>query len=250
MGNIPYSANWNIMLYVSFCCYDNNMKEVFIMKSKKGLLIGIGSAIIIAAVAVLVLFSYQTKDTHPDINIDLNGSWKVISNAGAYVEDEILEFQNGQFKDYRDGNESPYLESSYALTNDRLELKDISKVFYIAEKTDNYLIFIDDSDKSEWKVIKKPLNEMSSDGLIGDWNVVMHGDSLTANERVIYEKDSLSIYKGGSAEPSVTSNYSWKNDNTIYFDALGMDVYLYSVNDSTLIMREEQNGYVWELTKQ
>ncbi len=199
---------------------------------------------------MLLLFLHRTKDAQPITTIELDGSWQVIAKADEYVDDEVIEFQNGQFKDYRDGNLTPYLESSFSISNDRLELKDISKVFYIAEKTDNYFIFIDDSDKSEWKVIKKPQRMMSSDWLVGNWNVIMHDDSLTANEKVTYTKDKVDIFKDGSSDPSVSSDYSWKNDNTIYVDVLGMDVYLYAVDDNTLIMRQSTEGYVWELSKQ
>lgn len=220
------------------------------MKSKKGILIGIGSVVIVIIIAVLILFLCQTSSTEKNVNIDLGGSWRVISKVDEYVEDEVIEFQDGEFKDYRDGSTSPSLESSYKLTNDRLELNDLSKVFYIAEKTDNYLIFIDDSDKTEWKVIRNSEVNISVDWIIGDWSVIMHGDSLTANEKVTYDSNTIKIFKDGSSEPSVSSSYSWKNDNTIYVDVLGMDVYLYFVNDNTLIMRQEQDGYVWELTKE
>lgn len=219
------------------------------MKSKKGILIGVGSFIIIAIIVVLCLFLHRTSNIDQTINLDLNGKWRIISKVGEYVEDEVIVFQNGQFSDYRDGSTSPNIESSYILTNDRLELKDISKVYYIAEKTDNYLVFIDDSDKSEWKVIRYSEKNVSVDWILGDWNVIMHGDTLSADEKVVFDKDTIKDLKNGSTEPSISSAYSWKNDKSIYVDALNMDVYLYYIDDNTLVMRQGQDGYVWELQK-
>ncbi len=238
-----------IMLCIAFSCDANHLKEVMIMKTKKEIFIVIGSFLIVAIIAILLLFLHYTSNIDSSTNVDLSGTWRIISRAGTYVENEVVEFQNNEFRDYKNGETTPNLTSAYNLKNDRLELKDISKVYYIAKKTENYLIFIDDSDKSEWKVIRNSGENVSKDWLLGDWNVIMHGDSLIANEKVTYDKDTIKIYKDDSSEPSVTSQYSWKNDNVIYADVLSMNVYLYYVNEKTLIMRQEQDGYVWELTK-
>ncbi len=220
------------------------MKKVFI---------GLGIALIVVALVVTGIFLYKTKDEGKDLAFNIEGTWKVLENAGERVDTEFLVFENATASQYRDGK--VVHTSAYTIKGTDVYLKDLDVQYYIHFISENNIVLVNTADKSELRVIRvggmdnKTVEDKKA-VIIGKWKVVMQGNLPDAdNEYVIFTENTFEDYRNGSEEPFISCPYYWDDNGLVHIETMSKIVEIYPVTDDFVIMLDESET-IWEISRE
>lgn len=222
---------------------------------KRKFLVGAIAIIVVIAIVALMIFVFSGKDK--ESSFDLNGVWKVANNVTdgsiSIPQSEYIIFSEDEASGYRDGNAEPYIESSYNISGDVLELPDISRTYHIAQQTEQY-ISLYTTDKTYMVLVKADSeetlkNDFDSTSVSGKWSVTYRPtEEPIVNEYLVFENGMLADYRDNSEKPSIEAKYEW-NDNIITVPDLEIEMMGSRVADSRIILVDVHDGYVWLLTE-
>ena len=212
---------------------------------------------LISMILFLTLFAISGEDLNSDIEIDIEGTWRVVTyvnnNTVELVENEFMVFSNGWAEAYRDGSIEPYASSSFIIdSSGKLELSDISRTYIIDDKSQNHIRLYENSNVYMY-LIRYPeedMNNIEIDTSIvnGRWNVVYRDADNYAGEYLIFEDGIMHDYRVEGGEPTATINYIW-NENQIVLSTINKTMLLHIISDTEIAFIEMDTGYIWELEK-
>lgn len=226
---------------------------------KKKIIYGICGIISVIGIVVMLIFVLKGRDDATVQTINMEGTWKVVvyvkDSSFTLVNNEFMIFNADSVSDYRDDFSIPFATSKYEI-DEALEMKlpDISRNYTVKKYTSNYVRLYENKN-TYIELIRYPKSDLSEvvfnhSDIIGKWNVTYrNADQIIANEYLIFEEDTMSDYRNGDVEPTVSSKYKWKDNNHLVIDKLGKSVIANMVSDKTIIFVEEDTGYIWELQK-
>ena len=217
----------------------------------------IGAAIVIVAIAMIALMVFVFSGKPAETSLELSGVWKVVKNVNegsiSIPQNEYMIFNDGEARDYRDGNPAPFAKSSYKISGDTLELPDISRTYHISQQTEQY-ISLYTADDTYISLVKADSEETLNSpfdpaSVTGKWNVVYRPTAEPiVNEYLIFENGILADYRDNSETPSIEAVYEW-NDNVINAPDLGVEMLGAKVAADRIILVDINEGYIWLLTK-
>lgn len=222
---------------------------------KKKVTIGVATTVVVIAIVALVIFVFMGKNRQHIF--ELNGVWKVATNVSDGVvtipKNEYMVFSNGEAYDYRDGNADPYVKSFYTISDDVLELADISKTYHIACQTEEYISLY--TNENTFVTLVKSENEdilnssFDAQSISGKWNVTYRPtEKPIVNEYLIFNDGVLEDYRNNAEQPAIEAEYEW-NDNIIKAPQLGIEMMGSRVATNKIVLIDINEGYVWLLTK-
>ena len=223
---------------------------------KKTIVLIVSGVVVIAAIAVMLVFVLTGKD---DLKVELPnliGTWKVAVsvNAGkaALVDNDYIVFNEKSVSAYREG--SVYAESSYTLDETlTLYLNDISRKYTLNKFTDNYIGLYESKDVYI-ELIRYPNADMSEciieSSLITDrWDVAFRkSDVVIADEYIVFDNGIMADYRNGSSKPAMELEYVW-DGNRLSVKKLGKEWVLNPIADNVVALIESDTGMSWELHK-
>lgn len=215
---------------------------------KKGLIIAGGILIVAVIVAVVCFIITGDKGNTPTSTVELDGTWCVYQYAENKIDNEFMVFNNGSVSDYRDGNEDPYITSSYTYENGNLVMPEISKEFTVRVVSDNNIILVE-PDTREWKMIKvskgdRDFKNLTASDLVGEYAVVMVAGEKRSNEVMAFTDSTLTDTRDG--EKYISCSYEIVSGHLLKAADISKEFYIYK-NDNILMLIEKDEGYVWEL---
>ncbi|WP_066925688.1 hypothetical protein [Murdochiella massiliensis] len=224
---------------------------------KKKVMIGAAIAVVVVALAAIMVFVFTGKEGEHTSTVELDGTWKVAVNVAdgsiSIPQNEYMVFDNGEARDYRDGNTVPYVKSTYKVSGDVLELPDISRTYHISQKTEQYVSLYTNDDT--YMTLVKADNEsvlseaFSPDTVTGKWNVTYRPtDKPIANEYLVFGDSTLADFRDNAETPTIEADYEWSG-NVIKAPALGIEMSASIVGTDRIILVDANEGYVWLLTK-
>ncbi len=215
---------------------------------KKGLIIA-GGILIIAVVAAVVCFIITgDNDSNSVSTVELDGTWCVYQYAENKIDNEFMVFNNGSVSDYRDGNEEPYITSSYTYENEKLVMPEISKEFTVRAVSDNNIILVG-PDTREWKMIKvsngdRDIKDLTASDLVGEYTVVMMASEQRSNEVMVFTDSTFTDSRDG--EEYLSCKYELTSSHLLKASEISKEYYVYK-NGNVLMFIDKADGYVWEL---
>lgn len=84
----------------------------------------------------------------------LSGTWNVLSHAGNTLIDEILVFEDGIMKDYRNGSDDPAITSGFTLRGNLLTLNVNGLELICLQLSEDRLVFVQTSDGLVWEIVR------------------------------------------------------------------------------------------------
>lgn len=215
---------------------------------KKGLIIAGGIFIIAVMVAVICFIITGGSGSNPTSTVKLDGTWHVYQYGENKIDNEYMVFNNGSISDYRDGNEDPYITSSYTYENGKLIMPEISKEFTVRVVSDNNIILVE-PDTREWKMIKvsdgdRDYKALTPADLVGEYDVVMVAGEKRTNEVMTFTDSNLTDTRDGAKY--ISCNYEIVSGHLLKAPDISKEFYIYK-NGSVLMLIEKDEGYVWEL---
>ena len=215
---------------------------------KKGVIIAGGILIIAVLVAVFCFIITSNNVIFQTPTVELDGTWYVYQYAENKKNNEIMVFINGSVSDYRDGNEDPYITSSYTYENGKLIMSEISKEFSVRVVSDNNIILVE-PDTREWKMIKisngdRDFKDLTTSDLSGEYDVVMVANEKRLNEVMTFTDSNLTDTRDGAKY--ISCNYEIVSGHLLIAKEISKEFYIYK-NGSILLLIEKDAGYVWEL---
>lgn len=243
-----------MQFYLLPCVYYNFLQmEDCTMKKK--IIVGIATLVVVVAIAVLIVFVFSNKSEKEAL--ELSGIWKVavnVSNGDVTIpKDEYMLFTDNEASDYRDGNAEPFVKSAYKITDDVLELPDISKSYHVVQHCD-ICISLYTNDKSYISLVKAESenilkSDFNSDIVIGKWNVTYRPtEKIIVNEYLTFDNGVLKDYRDNSEQPSIEATYEW-NGSIIKVPDLSMEMQGAKVADNRIVLIDINEGHVWLITK-
>ncbi len=215
---------------------------------KKGLIIAGGILIIAVVVAVVCFIITGDSGSNPTSTVELEGTWCVYQYAENKIDNEFMVFNNSSVSDYRDGNEDPYITSSYTYENGKLTMPEISKEFTVRVVSDSNIILVE-PDTREWKMIKvsngdRDINDLTASDLVGEYTVVMMAGEQRSNEVMVFTDSTFTDTRDG--EEYLSCKYELTSSNLLKASDISKEYYVYK-NSNVLILIDKADGYVWEL---
>lgn len=215
---------------------------------KKGLIIAGGIFIIAVMVAVIYFIITGGSGSNQTSTVKLDGTWCVYQYAENKIDNEFMVFNNGSISDYRDGNEDPYITSSYTYENGKLIMPEISKEFTVRVVSDNNIILVE-PDTREWKMIKvsngdRDNKALTAADLVGEYDVIMVAGEKRTNEVMTFTDSNLTDTRDGAKY--ISCNYEIVSGHLLKAADISKEFYIYR-NGSVLMLIEKDEGYVWEL---
>lgn len=232
---------------------------------KKNLFYIIGAVIAVVAVAAMLVFVFSGEQAEAQpIDVDLDGTWKVVSyvqyGTGTQIDDEFVVIENGIISNYRSGEAEPYATSAYTLSlsevygNLDVTLTDLDTVLVMYMPTDNYICLYDEQDV--YKALVRHGNadmspvEFDPAILDGMWDVVFrHVNEEFTDEKLEFTDGTLAAYRNGAEEPVATVPYVWTEEGYLEIEALGKTMRCLKRDENNIYFVELPTGYVWELSK-
>ena len=215
---------------------------------KKGFIIAGGILIVAVIVAVICFIISGDKGNTSTSTVELDGTWCVFQYAENKTVNEFLVFNNSSVSDYRDGNEDPFVTSSYTYENGKLVMPDISKEFTVRVVSDNNIVLVE-PDTREWKMIKvsngdRDFKDVTASDLLGEYDVVMVAGEKRSNEVMTFTDSNLIDTRDG--KEYISCNYEIFPGHLLKAIDISKEFYIYK-NGNTLMLIEKDEGYVWEL---
>lgn len=224
---------------------------------KKVLFITCAVVALIAVAAMLIFVFSGNDDPAPEQKaLDISGTWEVVAmvqnDSPVFLDGQYMTFLEDNAKCYKDGNKTPYAESSYNVEGNILNLPDIGREYTVTVDTKNYIRLYESPEK--WMVLIRYPNSDLTDvaldqtSIQGKWNV-LYKASGPVSEVLEFTKDTLNDYRNGATAPDATSSYSWKDGGIIYADKWNKEFEYHYVSESTVVFIETDTGYIWELER-
>lgn len=225
---------------------------------KKRIIYILCGIVLIALIAVLIVFIFSGDNTTPNKTVDVTGTWKVVTyvsnKKASLMENEFMVFSDSQANAYKDGNKEPYASSNYTIDSSLLmELPEISRKYTVDSRSHNHMRLYENAN-TYICLMRYPNEDMSNvemDTSIvdGRWDVVYRDtDTNYADEYLIFENGTMYDYHGDDKKPTATMDYLW-NENEIVISAINKTMVLYIISDTEIAFIETDTGYIWELKK-
>lgn len=222
---------------------------------KKTLPLIVCGVIVLVAVAAMVIFILTVKEPESEPLV-LDGAWQVVSHVDNGVselpESEFILFDGDEMRYYKNNSSEPFASSKYSVdAAQKLKLPDLSREYQVDRLTDQY-IQLHTSLEVYMCLVRCPNEDMSPAPadpsiLTGRWKVSFrHTQEVISEEYLVFENDTLTDYRNGSEEPTLTAPYVWQGDH-IVVESLGMEMVLKPISDTSVALVETANGMVWEL---
>lgn len=217
---------------------------------KRGLLFLGGVLIIAVIVAVVCIISFTGNSKNQSNTVSIDGTWRVYQYAENKVDNEFMVFQNGSAADYRDGNNEPYLQSSYKHENGLLTFPDIEKEYTVRIISDNNIIIIE-PDTREWKLIKvsngdRDIKELNAEDLVGEYDVVLVAGEKREEEVAKFTDTTFTDTRKG--ELFLSCNYELDTGHLLRLPEISKEFTAYK-NGNILMLIDKTDGYIWELRR-
>lgn len=222
---------------------------------KKNFVVGVASTVVIIAIVVLMVFVFSGKDE--ENSFSLSGIWKVAVNVNdgtvSIPQDEFMVFSDNNASDYRDGNAEPFVKSTFKISEDVLELPDISKTYHVVQHTDtcislytNDATFVTLVQAESESFMKEPLD---TNTVVGKWSVVYRPtEKPIVNEYLFFHEGVLKDYRDNSEQPAIEAAYEW-NGCTIKVPDLGVEMFGARIGSNRIVLVDVHQGFVWLLTE-
>lgn len=220
----------------------------------------IGAAFIAVVIIGLILFvltgpKSATVDTPTAYNIE--GIWNVVeqieNGVGTLVQEEYMVFGESNARDYRDGSDKPYAESSFTIKADgTLDLPDISRSYKLNQVSE-YVLRLYQSDDTYTVLVscadnERKINYVGSEALQGTWNVTYRDGSVSVDETLVFHNNIVMDYRDGNETPYMELEYTL-NSRILTAPAANIEMVVCLVNSNTIILVQTDGGYIWELHK-
>ncbi len=225
------------------------------MSKKQKILCAVGSAIVVIAVAIALVFVFSGKNSEPQVNLE--GTWVVGCdyNNGSltFPEKQFMVFTKDSVTVYKDGSTTPFAQSAYSIDgSNQMKVPALSREYNVVKRTDNcyalyqngeqYIILIRNSSDE--------LIEESVDSTIltGKWNVVMKGDQFNNGEVLNFVDNKLEYFKTPGEAASIVADYVITDGKILTVDEMNFKVKCYYLDDNTVLFVQDGET-VWELSR-
>lgn len=218
-------------------------------------LMKLGIVIIIAALAGAAAFLFVTKDqleTSQD-SADLRtyellqGDWQIVFTDQVPTAGETISFQEHDMTFCRNGE--ILWNGEWQIRNSRITAQDESFEYIVEVATEDCVKLISADSSSTLSLIPAAVMEGAFDGslLVGEWNVLVHGNSLTKQEKIQFTEEDLTLYK--DSKVYIESDYVFE-DGVLNVKQNSLTLKIIPLSENDLIMLDEDGGYVWQIQKQ
>ncbi len=218
-------------------------------------LMKLGIVIIIAALAGAAAFLFVTKDqleTSQD-SADLRtyellqGDWQIVFTDQVPTAGETISFQEHDMTFCRNGE--ILWNGEWQIRNSRITAQDESFEYIVEVATEDCVKLISADSSSTLSLIPAAVMEGTFDGslLVGEWNVLVHGNSLTKQEKIQFTEEDLTLYK--DSKVYIESDYVFE-DGVLNVKQNSLTLKIIPLSENDLIMLDEDGGYVWQIQKQ
>ena len=209
---------------------------------------------VLVSIIVALIFAFGETEQLPSENhtVALKGEWII---AASYNNDIYTPISN-QFAKFSE-NEVSITEGTNQKTTrytinemNELVLND-GKTYKISPKTQN-CIRLYDSQSTCLLLVKNSNNaekpqSVTLDLLEGKWNVVLKGSEINNGDILIFEENLIKYLKNGSDTPVAQSTVTIEG-NVLSAETMNITMSCY-ISDSNTIILIENNGNVWEITR-
>ena len=218
-------------------------------------LMKLGIVIIIAALAGAAAFLFVTKD-QPETSQDsadsrtyelLQGDWQIVFTDQVPTAGETISFQEHDMTFCRNGE--ILWNDEWQIRNSRITAQDESFEYIVEVATEDCVKLISADSSSTLSLIPAAVMEGTFDGslLVGEWNVLVHGNSLTKQEKIQFTEEDLTLYK--DSKVYIESDYVFE-DGVLNVKQNSLTLKIIPLSENDLIMLDEDGGYVWQIQKQ
>ena len=215
---------------------------------KRKILFGLGGLFIVAVLTSVLVFVIGCDTPEPEEKFAIDGIWAVYKNGDYLIENEFMVFDNGIVYDYRDGNEEPFITSSYAYEDGKLNLSEINKQFSVRIVSDCNVYLIEPN-TNEWKLVRvadlgEDIPEFTKEKLQGEYQLLSVAGEAKEEEYLTFTQDKFTDVRNG--EQYLESKYEIVDGRYLKVTDLNMEFYAFKYKDTLLLVQKEV-GYVWEL---
>ncbi len=215
----------------------------------------IGTVIIVAALLCAAIFLFSTKDQSEKSQGSLDsqiyelvqGDWQVAFVDQIPGVDETISFQGDELIVTRGAE--VIKDGKYQIQNGRIIAQDKSVEYILEIVTEAYIKLISAMDSGTFSLIPKTNVEKTIDKnlLLGDWNVLVHGNSKAEQERICFAEKNLTMYRDGKVY--LESEYSFQ-DGVLNLKQGSLVLKMIPLSETNIIMLDQEGGYVWQIQKQ
>ena len=203
-------------------------------------------------VALMFVFCAEKQPVTENYASVLKGDWII---AGSYnnntytpVGDQFAQFSENEVS-ITEGTKQKTTRYTVNEENE-LILNDNSNVYKISPKTENCICLFDSQTTGLLLVRSNNIQDpqyVTSEFLVGKWNVVLKGSDLNNGDVLVFEENSMQYFKSNSDTPIAQSNIVIEN-NILSAKSINMTMNCYKSDDNTMILIEN-NGNVWEIIR-
>lgn len=216
---------------------------------KKNIPVILGAAVIVIAVAAMLMFVFSGDVSDTPV-MDLTGTWKIVMNCSDGVpgipENDSVVFDSETASVYQNGQ--PYAVTGYTLGSVKLEMPDISRSYDFTKISDNLIKLVMTADNYMY-LYRMDGPDAAVEDITGSWDVLCHGGTASSGEKLVFADGTAQMFKDGSAEPAMTSAYTWTEDGHLLAQDWGMELVLAGASENQMILVDTNGGYVWQLQK-
>lgn len=206
----------------------------------------------IFAVAFLIKTNSLINNENVKINVQqltdsLQGTWFF----AAFDKDMecIVRFDGDTIE--CDGNKQLFPSGSFTINNNgHMIIKQGEFDLMIDKPTDEVCKFIDTNSGHQYTIIKKSSDQsVSKDELLGDWTVLLHGNTFVSNEQLSITDNTIKLYKDNNDNAVLNSMYSFDESSVITLDSSSLMLKTIKIEKDIICFIEKDSGYVWEIKK-
>ncbi len=226
---------------------------------KKKNMVLVVTMLLVACYAALGVFALaQEGEEAPAPERSLIGAWRVASyysgGTVTLIPSEFMVFTEEKAADYRDSFETPFAESDYSVEGTKLQLPGLKRSFEMNWCSDHVLQLYASPDEYTELIWYSGLDavpaEVDRDRFNGTWNIVYRrGLDQIGTEVLVIDGATLTDYRNGSTEPTVTVDLSWNEEGQLVAPRLAKIYAVYPNGADEWYLVETDTGFIWQLVR-